>query len=408
MDTNAVLLRFVLLSALFPTNIFCQSGKNVNSLLTYLFTTEGYNKKVRPLTDQSQAVDVSVDFYLNSVIEFDEQDESLKTSGFLSCSWTDQYLTWTPSAYNNINELFIPQDDIWKPDISLRNTFKSFTGLGASYLNAYVTSAGTVEWNPYQVLESTCSVDITYFPFDTQTCELKFTAWSYSKAHVELNQGSRGVQLEEYVENSAWKLVETSAREINTDEAAVFFTLKLKRRPIFYIINAILPVVFLSLLNIFTFLLPVSSGERASYAVTVFLSLAVFLTIIANELPKNSEKTSLLSVYLMLMSSLSTFIVILSIAEVRIATRNANTKPVTKIYMIVIKIAHFITCKTCKKSVTPAKVSTPKACKRLDLEDHITWTEAVDAIDIVSFWFSLLFTFLCTLILGAVAVNGDT
>ncbi|XP_045216376.2 acetylcholine receptor subunit delta-like [Mercenaria mercenaria] len=407
MDTNAALLRFVLLSALFPTNVFCQSGKDVNSLLTYLFTTEGYNKKVRPLTDQSQAVDINVDFFLNSVIAFDEQDESLKISGFLECSWTDEYLTWNSSDHNNISELFIPQDDIWKPDISLRNTFKSFTGLGATYLNAYVSSAGDVRWNPYQVLESTCSIDITYFPFDTQTCELKFTAWSYSSDQVELNKGNKGVQLEEYVENSAWALVGTSTRETNTDEAAVFFALKLKRRPNFYIINAILPVVFLSILNSFTFLLPVSSGERASYAVTVFLSLAVFLTIVANELPKNSQKTSLLSVYLMLMNSLSTFIVILSIAEVRIATRNANTKPVTKGYMTFIKISHFITCKTCKKSVTPAKVSTPKARKRLDLEDNITWTEAVDAIDIVFFWFSLLFTFLCTLILGAVAVNGD-
>lgn len=35
--------------------------------------------------------------------------------------------------------------------MSLRNTFKSFTGLGASYLNAVISYNGTVVWNPYQV-----------------------------------------------------------------------------------------------------------------------------------------------------------------------------------------------------------------------------------------------------------------
>ena len=36
----------------------------------------------------------------------------------------------------------------------------------------------------FQVFQSTCSVDITYFPFDVQECKLKFVAWSYSKFEV--------------------------------------------------------------------------------------------------------------------------------------------------------------------------------------------------------------------------------
>ncbi|XP_060591975.1 acetylcholine receptor subunit delta-like [Ruditapes philippinarum] len=353
----------------FPMLTYCYSGADVSALLTHLFTTEGYNKKVRPLKDQTTAIEIRVDYFLNSVIDFDEQEESLKISGFLSCAWVDEYLKWDNASFSNIYELFIPQDDIWKPDISLRNTFKSFTGLGASYLNVYVTSNGVVEWNPYQVLESTCSVDITFFPFDTQICELKFTAWSYTQSHVDLDVGSKGVQLEEYVENSEWELVQTSARETNTDEAAVFFTLKLKRRPNFYVLNIIVPVIFLSLLDIFVFVLPVSSGERASYAITVFLSMAVFLTIIAAALPQNSETTSLLSVYLMLMISLSTFIVILSIAELRLATRDVNIQPIGKCFMFFIKCSNVITCKVCRKSVAPTRGQLSSKVKKRNSSD---------------------------------------
>ena len=35
-----------------------------------------------------------------------------------------------------------------------------------------------------QVFQSTCSVDITKFPFDIQTCYLKFVAWSYTTYEV--------------------------------------------------------------------------------------------------------------------------------------------------------------------------------------------------------------------------------
>ena len=214
--------------------------------------------------------------------------------------------------------------------------------------------------------------------------------------------------LEEYVENSEWSLVHTSARETNSDEAAVFFTLKLKRRPNFYVLNIIVPVIFLTILDIFSFLLPVSSGERASYTITVFLSMAVFLTIVAAALPQNSETTSLLSVYLMLMISLSTFIVILSLAELRIATRDANNEPIGKGFLFFIKFSNVITCKVCRKSVAPIRQLSSKVKKRHPPEHSVAWSEVVDAIDIVFFWLTFLYTVLITLIIGLVALYGDT
>ncbi|XP_060569044.1 neuronal acetylcholine receptor subunit beta-4-like [Ruditapes philippinarum] len=189
-----------------------ESGTDVQDVLTKLFTTDKYNKKIRPLVDQSGAVQISVDFFLTSIIDFNDQDESLKTSGFLSMEWTDEYLQWNPANYNGVDVIFLPQDDIWRPGVSLRNPYKSFTGLGSAFLNLRVDSSGGVEWYPFQVFESTCDVDITYFPFDTQSCELKFIAWSYSKEEVELNKGSRGLRLatrivEEFPINKFYKTI---------------------------------------------------------------------------------------------------------------------------------------------------------------------------------------------------------
>ena len=45
---------------------------------------------------------------------------------------------------------------------------------------AVVSHKGVVLWLPAAIFKSTCSIDIKYFPFDIQTCKLKFGSWTYS------------------------------------------------------------------------------------------------------------------------------------------------------------------------------------------------------------------------------------
>ena len=63
----------------------------------------------------------------------------------------------------------------------------------------------------------------------------------------------------------------------------------------YVIINIILPILFLNQLNVLVFMLPAESGERVSYSLTVLLSIAVFMTIVGDTLPRTSEPTPLIS-----------------------------------------------------------------------------------------------------------------
>ena len=112
-----------------------------------------------------------------------------------------------------------------------------------------------------------------------------------------------------YQEDATWKLEATTvswAREgnifgITTQKSLYNYHFLLSRRPTWYIINIILPIIFLSTTTPVVFLLPVDAGEKMGTSITVLLSFAVYLTIIADYLPETSVTTSGLAVYLTVM-----------------------------------------------------------------------------------------------------------
>ncbi|XP_071083702.1 neuronal acetylcholine receptor subunit alpha-6-like [Haliotis cracherodii] len=89
----------------------------------------------------------------------------------------------------------------------------------------------------------------------------------------------------------------------------------------FYILNNILPVVFLSFLNTFVFLLPEESGEKMSLCVSILLSYTMFLTLINSYLPANSDHLCFFSVYVTLLVLISTLTCLVTIFMFVLHTR---------------------------------------------------------------------------------------
>ncbi|XP_050409466.2 acetylcholine receptor subunit alpha-like, partial [Patella vulgata] len=66
--------------------------------------------------------------------------------------------------------------------------------------------------------------------------------------------------------------------------------------PTFILLNVYLPVIILSFLNAAVFAVPVDSGEKLSYVLTVLLSLAVFMSTVSGMLPTTSNRTPYITI----------------------------------------------------------------------------------------------------------------
>ena len=69
----------------------------------------------------------------------------------------------------------------------------------------------------------------------------------------------------------------------------------LRRRPILYVVNLIVPSIFLVTLDIFSFLLPPQTVDRSAFKMTLILGYTVFLLLMNDLLPVTGNETPLLS-----------------------------------------------------------------------------------------------------------------
>ncbi|KAH3787368.1 hypothetical protein DPMN_165492 [Dreissena polymorpha] len=120
-------------------------------------------------------------------------------------------------------------------------------------------------------------------------------------------------------------------------------------------------------------------------AVTVFLSLVVFLTIVASEIPKNFNTVSITSVYMTAIIPLSTAAVITSLLESRLSCRDKYTDSIGSGYMSLSRICQ---CKHDGKSHSVTEIE---------------WVNVVAALDYFLFRLFFVLSFVATVVLFVIA-----
>ena len=297
------------------TRSYCDvlNTSNVNRLKEHLLS----DYRADTIPTQSEPLNLSIGIAVRAFNNIDQKEGIVSLNLWLRYRWNDYNFKWNENNWNNIQSLTLrtdPQLDgsVWTPDIYLYNTAENPLE-NLKWSNVEVNSNGDILWSRPGIIQSTCSFDMTHFPYDIQVCELKFGSWSYTGSHLKLIDATPAIDLSNYQENEEWELSNVSY-EINSIKYAccpdeyydTTFTINLKRLTGYYETNIIIPTFATASLILITLLIPWDSGERISFAVTVMLSIIVFLLILSDTLPKSNQQP-LLSRMIMALTFFSLF-----------------------------------------------------------------------------------------------------
>ena len=182
--------------------------------------------------------------------------------------------------------------------VSQAELIKCYHSLVSGLISFHVAAHydGTVYWIYPGTQESYCQLDLRNFPFDQQTCPMKFGSWSYDGSKLDIINRSASGDISMFASNGEWDVVGMPLKRhviyygcCPSAFPDVTFWLVIRRKPLYYTFNLVLPGVVTKVLPTLVFFLPPESGEKMSLSVTLMLAMTVFLLLICENMPSQSN-----------------------------------------------------------------------------------------------------------------------
>ncbi|XP_078541344.1 neuronal acetylcholine receptor subunit alpha-5 isoform X2 [Lissotriton helveticus] len=302
-------------------------AKNEDRLLKYLFYD--YQKWVRPVENLNDTVKVKFGLAITQLVDVDEKNQLMTTNVWLKQEWIDVNLRWDPKDYAGISTIRVPSSSIWIPDIVLYdNADGRFTS--SIITKSVVKHDGTVTWNPPANYKSSCTIDVTFFPYDLQNCSMKFASWTYDGSQVDISLEDYEVDRREFFDNGEWEIISATGNKGNRTDVCcwypfVTYSFRIKRLPLFYTLFLIIPCIGLSFLTILVFYLPSSGGEKIALCTLVLVSLTVFLLVIEEIIPSSSKVIPLIGEYLVFTMIFVTLSIVITVFAINVHHRSSST-----------------------------------------------------------------------------------
>ena len=285
-------------------------------LINALF--ENYSATIRPVDNPHKSINVTLNIRFVKILSINEQEQKITAKFYFYMTWKNDLLKWDPQEWHGINLLRVMPNKVWIPSLVLKNNAKS-DGKSVNIQEGTDMVAmepnGGHSWYPAVVYTSSIKIIKEYFPFDQQNFSLTFISWNYHREEINILADNNISLIDQHYESSSEWGISTHTRKVipvyydgfSDPYMHIMFSFIILRKPLFYLGNTVVPCVILTVIILFSYFLPASSGERMGVLITVLLAFAVFLEIITASLPPNSDSTSVLSMFFVATMSLAAF-----------------------------------------------------------------------------------------------------
>ncbi|XP_016328305.1 5-hydroxytryptamine receptor 3A-like [Sinocyclocheilus anshuiensis] len=256
---------------------------------------------------------VYVDLYVTSIIEVNEKAQSFSTQVKMMTAWSNRNVAWDEEEFCGMETLAVPKEMFWTPDIGIVESIKTESGT-KEFPYVQLISYGYTVSSDVLTLTTACKMDLYRFPFDIQSCNLTLQSSAHSVKELTIYTlyGSVWLTLaskQTFQAQGEWELLSINMINYNATfiwgvKNQLIYQITIKRRPLLYLINFMLPIFFFLVLDVTSFFIDANKADKLSFKVTLLLSISVMLLILNDTLPSTADKIPLIGVYCSVIFSL--------------------------------------------------------------------------------------------------------
>uniref|UniRef100_A0A0N4ZY46 Neur_chan_LBD domain-containing protein n=1 Tax=Parastrongyloides trichosuri TaxID=131310 RepID=A0A0N4ZY46_PARTI len=292
--------------------IYCM--KEENSEISAIYKLEryllaNYNPNIIPQRNRNNSVNVMFTINLYQIIEINELQQYIKINCWVVERWEDPMLYWDPNDFDGIDEVILPEHNVWKPDTTLYNALvmedSASRRIQHVKLNTNgITKTTTIEMLYPAIYKSSCIIDLRYFPFDFTKCQLTFGSWIYDNKAIDYFHQSNDSNIEAIgtkhcLPNEGFDILSTAVeRKVMKYACCVNnytlleYTLYIQRKPLYYIVNLVAPTGIITLIAIIGFFSSSTLNdvreEKISLGITTLLSMTFIILAVSDKMPSTS------------------------------------------------------------------------------------------------------------------------
>uniref|UniRef100_A0AC35U7G0 Neur_chan_LBD domain-containing protein n=1 Tax=Rhabditophanes sp. KR3021 TaxID=114890 RepID=A0AC35U7G0_9BILA len=280
-----------------------------------LLDKKRYDNRIRPVVNQSQPTKVNFTMSLYQILAINDKQQSLDLNVWVIQKWNDEFLGWNPHKYGMINSTILPYNSIWLPDTYVYNSVIMNREETERYINVvvdtnyYKRERGSEITLMYPSLYRTsCRLNILYFPYDQQNCTIIISSWTSDKASIDYYPDLPNVNLANYIPNEEWIVVSFTVHRVEKKFVCcpdpwvlLECNLVIRRKPLYYIVNLVVPTSVITLVAVTGFFTPASTSnerrEKLSLGIDSLLAMSILMMMVSEQMPTTSDYVPLFGLF---------------------------------------------------------------------------------------------------------------
>ena len=273
---------------------------------------------VIPLQTITDTMTIDVAMNLVSINNFDDNNERIEVAAFLTLTWTEERIPRTASALSSSLEA----SKLWVPSLTLINcacsSSDSFISAGSTLVKVDFNT-GVIVWKPWFYGTVICEPNMKYFPFDDHECLIKFSPTDHTSSEILLAVTSANINKDYYSKSNEWTIQDTSARSYQLNSKSIVeFKMTLRRNPRYLILIILVPIISISILNVFVFHVPARSNQRLFFSVTNLLGIVLLFALVTFYIPNAAVSMSIILFYVFVEILINVILVVVVILSERL------------------------------------------------------------------------------------------